>query len=161
MPSQPSLFIRIGLFSLLLSLSSHSTLPGTTHRVGLLPLSLVIHLPHAELLPPMLLPPMPWESLVILNHGKGSGFSWCGTSILQTAARQRKCSPGIRKSCAPWHRDLWPSLSIWKTSGNSNIWVERNRCPWNSEVFPFNYTARDCGARKVSVFAPLFALLLA
>lgn len=116
---------------------------------------------HAGLLPPMLLPPMPWESLVILSRGRGSGFSFCGISILHTPARQIKSSSGIKKSCASWHRDPWPSFSTMKTSGNSNIWGECNRCPWNSEVFPFNYTARNSGAHKVSVFAPLFALLLA
>lgn len=155
---QVSPFSRTDLF-LLLSLSSHSALPGATHRVGLLPSSHTWA--HAGLLPPMLLPPMPWESLVILSHGRGSGFSFCGISILHTPVRQIKSSPGIKKSCASWHRDPWPSFSIMKTSGNGNIWGECNRCPWNSEVFPFNYTARNSGAHKVSVFAPLFALLLA
>lgn len=55
---------------------------------------------HAGLLPPMLLPPMPWESLVILSRGRGSGFSFCGISILHTPARQIKSSSGIKKSCA-------------------------------------------------------------
>lgn len=158
MPGRPSPFSRTELFSLLPSLSSHSALPGATHRVGLLPPSHTWA--HAGgLLPAMLLLPMPWQSLVVLSHGRGSGFSCCGVSIL-VAARQTKSSPGIKKSCATWHRDPWPSLSILKTSGNSNIWEECNRCPWNSEVFPFNYTAGDCGARKVSVFAPLSALTL-